>query len=66
MCSIAEVTMHNLISRNQMAEWNHFEQTVDKCTEELDLVNDYFNCLVECDEEQSTCKKICRDLLESD
>tara|TARA_B100002019_G_scaffold228508_1_gene201821 strand:- start:487 stop:687 length:201 start_codon:yes stop_codon:yes gene_type:complete len=66
MCSIAEVTMHNLISRNQMAEWNHFEQTVDKCTEELDLVNDYFNCLIECDEEQSTCKKICRDLLESD
>lgn len=66
MCSIAEVTMHNLISRNQMAEWNHFEQTLDKCTEELDLVNDYFNCLIECDEEQSTCKKICRDLLESD
>ena len=31
----------------------------------LDLVNDYFGCLIECDEDQSTCKRICKDLLET-
>ena len=58
-----EVTMHNLISRNQLAEWKHFENTLDRCNDELDLVNDYFDCLIECDEDQITCKRICRNLL---
>ena len=56
--------MHNLISRNQLAEWIHFEQTIDRCNDELDLVNDYFDCLIECDEAQATCKRICRILLD--
>ena len=55
--------MHNLISRNQLAEWIHIENTLDRCNEELDLVNDYFNCLIECDEDQVTCKRICRRIL---
>mgnify|MGYP003322020427 FL=1 len=58
-----EVIMHNLVSKNQLAEWKHFEETVDKCNEELDLINDYFNCLIECDEDQQTCKRICRNML---
>ena len=55
--------MHNLISQNQLADWRHLEETLDRCNEELDLINDYFNCLIECDEDQGTCKKICRELL---
>ena len=55
--------MHNLISHNQMAEWKNFEKTVDRCNDELDLINDYFNCLIECDEDQQTCKRICRNML---
>jgi len=55
--------MHNLISRNQLAEWVHIDANLDRCNEELDLVNDYFNCLIECDEDQVTCKRICRILL---
>lgn len=51
--------MHNIMSRNQLAEWRHIEQEID----DEDLTNDYFNCLIECDEEQSTCKRICRRLL---
>ena len=58
-----EVIMHNLVSYNQLAEWKHFEQTVDQCNDELDLINDYFNCLIECDEDQQTCKRICRNML---
>ena len=55
--------MHDLLSRNQLAEWNHFEESSDKRNEELDLVNDYFNCLIECDDDQRTCKRICKNLL---
>jgi len=59
-----EDIMHNLVSYNQLAEWKHFEQAVDKCNDELDLINDYFNCLIECDEDQSTCKRVCRNMLD--
>ena len=55
--------MHNLLSYNQLAEWRHFEDTVYNAQEELDRINDYFDCLIECDEDQGTCKKICRSLL---
>lgn len=55
--------MHNLISYNQLAEWKNFEQTVNRCNEEIDLVNDYFNCLIECDDNQRNCKSICKGLL---
>jgi len=55
--------MHNLVSYNQLAEWKHFAESVDRCNDELDLVNDYFNCLIECDEDQQTCKRICRSML---
>ena len=56
--------MHNLLSRNQLAEWVHIDVNLNRCNEaELDLVNDYFDCLIECDEDQATCKRICRILL---
>jgi len=55
--------MHNLISYNQLAEWKSFEKTIDRFNEQNDLINDYFNCLIECDENQQTCKRICRELL---
>jgi len=56
--------MHNRISRNQLAEWVHIDTSLNRCNDELDLVNDYFDCLIECDEDQGTCKRICRILLE--
>jgi hypothetical protein len=58
-----EVIMHNLISYNQLAGWEHFQETVERSNEQNDLVNDYFNCLIECDDEKQTCKRICRELL---
>ena len=54
--------MHNLISRNQLAGWNQLEMS-DNATEQSDLVNDYFNCLIECEDDQSTCKRICKEML---
>ena len=43
-----EDIMHNLISYNQLAGWKQFEEVVDECNEQLDRVNDYFDCLIDC------------------
>ena len=65
---LVEVIMHNLISYNQLAGWNEslmrLENTLDRSAEEADLINDYYNCLIECDDDQGTCKRICRRILE--
>ena len=55
--------MHNLISYNQLAGWIKLEKTIDEFTEQNELMNDYFNCLIECDENQQNCKRICREML---
>ena len=54
--------MHNLISQNQLAGWNDLEMS-DNAYEQAELVNDYFNCLIECEDEQSSCKRICKEIL---
>ena len=50
--------MHNLIPFNQLAEWRQ-----DDTDNQNDLVNDYYQCLIECDENQTVCKRICKDIL---
>ncbi|QPX48027.1 hypothetical protein PQC13_gp062 [Synechococcus phage S-SRM01] len=57
--------MHNLISYNQLASWKHLEDTVNHFVEESELINDYYTCLIDCDESQQECKRICRKLLKS-
>ena len=57
--------MHNLISHNQLAGWKQsverLTHTLDRTMDESDLLNDYYNCLIECDEDQSTCKRVCSE-----
>ena len=56
--------MHNITSRNQLDEWRHFENTIDECDIEMQKLNDYYECLIECDLlNQSQCKRICRSML---
>ena len=59
--------MHNLISFNQLAGWGKnvkdLNQSLDKINEQSDLVNDYYNCLIECHDDTQTCKRICRKIL---
>jgi hypothetical protein len=57
--------MHNLIPYNQLAEWKHFEETIDRCNEQNELINDYYNCLIECQDNQQACKRICKQILSS-
>ena len=54
--------MHNLMSHNQLASWNNLEMS-DNATEQTDLVNDYFNCLIECEYDHSSCKRVCKEML---
>jgi len=55
--------MHNLISHNQLAAWNHLEKTIDKFVEQGEVINDYYQCLIECRDNQQECKRICRKIL---
>ncbi len=56
--------MHNLLSRSQLNEWRHFETTVDTLEVENQKLDDYYECLVECDlVNQTQCKRICKEIL---
>jgi hypothetical protein len=56
--------MHNLLSRGQLAGWKHFEQSVDRAEVEYQKLNDYYECLIECNSlNQSKCKRVCRTIL---
>ena len=59
MCVLRGI-MHNLVPFNQMLDWNLLENVESKNHNEI--VNDYFQCMVECDDDQQTCKRICRDI----
>ena len=43
------------MSFNQLADWNN--ETND------DLLNDYYDCLIECEDDQPSCKRICKEIL---
>ena len=50
---IISISMHNLIPLNQLNGYN----------EDNDLLTEYYECLVECDENQAECKRICKEVL---
>jgi len=49
--------MHNLISFNQLAGSKH---TFDP---QNDNIADYYECIVECEEDQHICKRMCKEVL---
>jgi hypothetical protein len=55
--------MHNLISYNQLASWKQLENTLDEFIEQGEVINDYYQCLIECYDNQSECKRVCRRIL---
>jgi len=57
-----ERTMKNSTSINQLYEWRHFNASSEES--ELELLNDYYECLIECDTtNQASCKRICKEVL---
>ena len=56
--------MHNILNRNQLDEWRHFEETIDDLEIENQKISDYYECIIECDAlSQNECKRICRSIL---
>ena len=53
--------MHNLVSYNQLAGWKGRMEEVEQDHESA--VNDYFQCLIECDDTDSVCKRVCKEVL---
>jgi hypothetical protein len=58
-----EDMMSNLISYNQLASWNKLEKTIDEFVEQNEMINDYYQCLIECDDRQQECKRVCKKVL---
>ena len=47
--------MHNLVSYNQLA--GSYEEEHDT------RLTEYYECLIECEDDQASCKRICREVL---
>jgi len=59
-CSKWRRLMHNLISFNQLAGSKHTEQGIDPHN---DVIDEYYECLIDCEDDQHICKRICKEVL---
>ena len=53
--------MHDLVSYNQLAGWKP-NITEKEAIDTESAINDYFQCLTECDDNASVCRRICSDV----
>lgn len=51
--------MKNILSRNQLEEWHHTDTSNYSTQKE----NDYYECMIECEDSQTHCKTTCREIL---
>ena len=58
-CSSFEAIMHNLIPFNQLAGSKH-QEPYDP---HHDLITEYYECLIDCEQDQHVCKRICKEVL---
>jgi hypothetical protein len=54
--------MHNILSSNQLAEWNHFNDLSHESQDQIEKINDYYNCMLEC-KIDNTPDSICKVIL---
>ena len=52
--------MHNIISHNQLEGSRHQEYTSDS---QNDLIEEYYECLIECEADDPSCKRVCKEIL---
>ena len=48
------------MSRNQLDQYSYFD--IDENNNES-IMNDYFECLIECELESQNCKRVCKEIL---
>ena len=51
----------SLMSFNQMAQWKHGVNEIPENQEQL--LDDYFECLIDCEDSQSSCRRVCKEIL---
>ena len=52
--------MHNLVSRNQLDQYSYFDINANN---NESIMNDYFECIVECELDNNNCKTVCTEIL---
>ena len=55
--------MHNLISFNQLAGTKTEVNILHEDDSHEDKINEYYECLIDCEETQNVCKRICKEVL---
>ena len=57
--------MHSLKSQNQLAGWNSHTETSQSFNDQDAKIDDYFACLIECEDEgsRSNCQVVCKEIL---
>jgi len=53
---------HSLMSFNQMAYTKHTDNSLF-INEQDELMDDYFECLIDCEDDQSSCRRVCKEIL---
>ena len=58
--------MHSLMSQNQLAGWKSHTEDTRSFNDQDEKIDDYFACLIECedDESQSNCTVVCKEVLD--
>ena len=55
---------NSLISHNQLAYTKHQDNSLMYTSTTDELMDDYFECLIDCDDSsQTSCRRVCSDLL---
>ena len=56
--------MHSIMSQNQLAGWNSQTDIPLEVKDDQDAkIDDYYECLIECEDDQSSCKRVCKEIL---
>ena len=53
--------MHNKVSHNQLAGWS---MTDNNSNLEINKIDDYFDCLIECADLPNACRRICKNVFD--
>ena len=57
--------MHNLISQNQLGSWRMTDKNLSTAYDsEVQKIDDYFDCLIECADLPATCKTMCKNVFD--
>ena len=58
--------MHSLMSQNHLAGWKSHTEDTRSINDQDEKIDDYFACLIECEDDgsQSNCNVVCKEILD--